>query len=353
MKDIVVLLAHLLTTIAKLLGPGGAKAVLAENVLLKQQLLLVTRSRRRGPHLGAMDRLVLGLCTLFLPRRRVEKVAVAIRPSTLLSLRQSLIRRKYRALLSPKRRTKPGPKGPCEPLIRIIVELKSRNPRFGCPGIAMIISRTFGEDIDKDVVRRVLDKHYRPGLDGSGPSWRVFLAHLIDSLWSVVQCRCESALQKGCCALVVMEQFTDQIIELGVRVGNVARAIFNRAIAPIAHLLQKTLDQWLGVKLDRWHENAYISEVGEIAPLPYWPRSPPFIDGFIHRPYRDRDACALSRSAHGLHGAWKSRGSRVLAIDGSDIFETTRGTSARRRVDQAEKRVQIHCRRRHKALLAA
>ena len=44
MKDIVILLVHLLTTVAKLLGPGGTKAVIAENLLLKQQLLVVTRS---------------------------------------------------------------------------------------------------------------------------------------------------------------------------------------------------------------------------------------------------------------------------------------------------------------------
>ena len=51
---------------------------------------------------------------------------------------------------------KPGPKGPSEALIRAIVELESRNPRFGCPRIARIISQTFGVDIDKNVVHRVL-----------------------------------------------------------------------------------------------------------------------------------------------------------------------------------------------------
>jgi len=68
-----------------------------------------------------------------------------------------LVRRKYRRLFSlgpwPK---KPGPKGRSEALIQAIVELKSRNARFGCPRIARIISRTFGVDIDKNVVSRVL-----------------------------------------------------------------------------------------------------------------------------------------------------------------------------------------------------
>ena len=39
MKDLLILLLHLLKTIAKLLGPGGAKAVVADSLLMKQQLL--------------------------------------------------------------------------------------------------------------------------------------------------------------------------------------------------------------------------------------------------------------------------------------------------------------------------
>src|SRR6267142_6460039 len=38
----------------------------------------------------------------------------------------------------------------------------NRNPRIGCPRIAQEIARAFGTDIDKDIVRRVLAKHYRP-----------------------------------------------------------------------------------------------------------------------------------------------------------------------------------------------
>jgi len=48
MKDLLVLLAHLLTTIAELLGPGGARAVVTDSLLMKQQLLIVNRSRGRA-----------------------------------------------------------------------------------------------------------------------------------------------------------------------------------------------------------------------------------------------------------------------------------------------------------------
>ena len=55
MKDLLILLAHLLTTVAKLLGPGGARAIVADSLLMKQQLLVIHRSRRRAPNLAAND----------------------------------------------------------------------------------------------------------------------------------------------------------------------------------------------------------------------------------------------------------------------------------------------------------
>jgi len=51
MKNLLLMLAHLLATLAKLLGPGGAKAIVADSLLMKQQLLIINRSRRRAPNL--------------------------------------------------------------------------------------------------------------------------------------------------------------------------------------------------------------------------------------------------------------------------------------------------------------
>jgi hypothetical protein len=44
MKNATVLLVYLLASLAILLGTGGTRAVLAENILLKQQLLALQRS---------------------------------------------------------------------------------------------------------------------------------------------------------------------------------------------------------------------------------------------------------------------------------------------------------------------
>jgi shikimate 5-dehydrogenase len=57
MKDLLVLAIHLITTIAKLMGPGGARAIVAESLFMKQQLLVVNRSRQRASNLSALDRI--------------------------------------------------------------------------------------------------------------------------------------------------------------------------------------------------------------------------------------------------------------------------------------------------------
>jgi hypothetical protein len=160
MMGLLVLLIHLVAVLARLAGPGGARGLVAENLILKQQVLVLGRSRQRAPNLTPVERFVLGLCTLFVAPSRLPKVAAGVRTSTLVKLHQCLVRRKYRALFSSRRSgRRPGPKGPCEELVQIIVDLKWRNPSFGCPRIALIITTTFGLEIDKDVVRRVLAKN--------------------------------------------------------------------------------------------------------------------------------------------------------------------------------------------------
>ena len=163
MMHLLILAVHVLATIAKLMRPGGVRAVVAEFVLLKHQLVISRRARRRAPNLNLFDRFIFGLGSLFVPASRLPKLAVILKPRTLLRFHEALKRRKYRWLFSSGGHRRPGPKGPSQQLIDAIVEFKRRNPRIGCPRIAQEIARTFDIDIDKDVVRRVLAKHYRPG----------------------------------------------------------------------------------------------------------------------------------------------------------------------------------------------
>ena len=157
MRDVIYLLFHLLTTLAKLIQPGGSRTVIAENLLLKQQLIIHSRARERAPNLSIQDRTLLGFWSLF---------------------------------LNPQR-------------------------------IAQQINLAFDLDLDKDTVRRVLATHYRPDPNNHGPSWLTTIGHAKDSLWSVDLFRCESILLKSHWVMVVMDQYTRRIIGFGVHAGNV------------------------------------------------------------------------------------------------------------------------------------
>src|SRR5713101_7755887 len=113
-RDLAVLFLHLLVTVARLAGPGGARSVVAESVLVKHQLLILNRSRNRSPHLRLSDRMVAGLCAVLMRPRRLIRSAIVLKPSTLWSFHRALTQRKYRRLFSSTMPTKAGPKGPTE-----------------------------------------------------------------------------------------------------------------------------------------------------------------------------------------------------------------------------------------------
>src|SRR5947208_17135997 len=92
MIHLLILADHLLATIAKLVRPGGVRAVVAESLVLKHQLLISSRARRRAPNLNSFDRFLLGLGSLFVPASRIPKLAVILKPRTLLRFHEALTR---------------------------------------------------------------------------------------------------------------------------------------------------------------------------------------------------------------------------------------------------------------------
>lgn len=178
MEDAIYLPLHLLTNIAKLIQPGGGKGVIAENLPLKQQLIIHSRSRQRAPNLTAHDRSVLGFLSLFLSLRCLVSSAIITKPSTLLSYHKAMRKRKYRLLYPSGKGGKPGPKGPSREVINAIVENKHLNPPYGWARIAQQIALAFRLDLDKDTVRRLLAIHYKPDPSNRGPSWLTLLGHV-------------------------------------------------------------------------------------------------------------------------------------------------------------------------------
>ena len=242
--------------------PGGVKAMAAENMVLRQQLIVARRGRKRSPDLTFSDRLSFAFFAGILSPSPLLKSAILIKPSTLLKLHKALIKRKYCLLFSGKTNRKPGPAGPPTEIIAAVVAIKQRNPGFGCRRIAMQISHTFGVDVDKDLVYRILSKHYKPKLGGNGPSWLTFIGHTMDSLWSLDFFRVESISLKSHWIMVVMDQFSRKIIGFAVHGGNLSGTdicvMFNGILSkqPLPKYLSSDNDPLF--QFHRWRANLRI-----------------------------------------------------------------------------------------------
>ena len=110
-----------------LLKPGGAKSIVAEYFVMKQQLVILGRKRKRAPRLNWLDKVVFGLCSLLIVPKRLPKTAVVLAEATLLNFHKAMVKRKYSRLFFNKNR-KPGPKGPSKELIKLVIDLKMKNP---------------------------------------------------------------------------------------------------------------------------------------------------------------------------------------------------------------------------------
>jgi hypothetical protein len=64
--------------------------VVAESALIKHQLLILNRGRKRAPNLRVSDRIIVGLCALLMLPARVLRSAIVLKPSTLLHFHNML-----------------------------------------------------------------------------------------------------------------------------------------------------------------------------------------------------------------------------------------------------------------------
>jgi hypothetical protein len=156
--------------------------------------------------------------------------------------------------------------------VAAVVDMKRRNPSWGCPRIAQQIALAFGIPINKDVVRRILAAQYQPGPDSDGPSWLTVLGHAKDSLWSLDLFRCESAVLRTYWMLVVMDQWTRRIVGFGVQRGVVDGVelcrMFNQATDCQTPPTYLSSDHDPLYRFHRWQVNLRILTVKEIKTAP-------------------------------------------------------------------------------------
>jgi len=110
------------------------RSVAAENVALRKQLIALSRNKKRAPKLTTIDRVIFGVLAALVGSKRLSRVAIVIKPTTLIKFHNALVQRKYHLLFSTKEKKKPGPKGLSPAIVDAIAEMKKRNPRYGTRG---------------------------------------------------------------------------------------------------------------------------------------------------------------------------------------------------------------------------
>jgi hypothetical protein len=231
---------------------------------------------------------------IFIGGSRLKKIAVIIKPTTLLAFHKSLVNRKYSRLYSNKTRRIPGRKPQDQAIIDLVIEMKKRNPSFGYGRISMQIFKAFGITVSRFAVGRILRKNKDKLPSGDGPSWLTFIGHMKDSLWSVDLFRCESANLKSHWVMVVLDQYTRRIIGFAVHSGDCDGIAYCRLFNKI--ISGEKLPKYLSSDNDplylfhRWQANLSILEIDEIKSVPGNPVSHPFVErviGTTRREYLD------------------------------------------------------------------
>jgi putative transposase len=138
-----------------------------ELLLLRHQLVVLSRQQPR-PSLRPADRALLAALARLLPPRRRHGLVVT--PQTLLRWHRELVRRKW---AQPRR--SPG-RPPIDSRVReLVLRFAGENPGWGYPRIAGEL-RKLGLRVSPSTIRRILlANRLGPAPRRSGPSWREFL----------------------------------------------------------------------------------------------------------------------------------------------------------------------------------
>ena len=293
MSLIIVVIAASLKTVLSLLKTEGLRSVVAEMVLLRSQMIILKRKNPKIPKLTPWQRLVLGSTANFIARKRLKKIAIAVSPATILRFHKLLVKKKYSKLYSNKSRSAGRPPK-SKAMIDLVIKIKTNNPSFGCPRIAMIVQDRTGQDICEQTVRAIFLKYFHP-TPGSGPSWLSFIGNQLDSLWSIDLFRVESILLQTHWVLVCMDQYSRRIVGFAVHkdavTGVALCRMFNEIIKglPLPKHLSRDCDPIF--RSYQWQASLRILELDQLKGVAFVPQSRPFIErliGTVRREFIDQ-----------------------------------------------------------------
>jgi putative transposase len=201
----------------------------------------------------------------------------------------------------------------------------------------MQITNMFGVTINKDIVRRVLGKHYKPTSTDDGPSWLTFIDHAKDSLWSIDFFRTESIHVKSHWVMVMIDQFTRLILGFSVHQGHLSGidicCMLNKIISGLSLPKYLSSDNDPLFTSHRWQANLRIMDIEEIKTVPYTPISHPFVERVIGTVRRELLDQTLFWTANNLQSKldmfqkYYNDTRCHTSIEGSTPHEQSRGNS--------------------------
>ena len=70
MKAMAIIFLYFFSYMLKLLKPGGAKSIMAENLAMRQQLIVIKRKSKmtKAPALTPLQRIIFGVLTYFISK---------------------------------------------------------------------------------------------------------------------------------------------------------------------------------------------------------------------------------------------------------------------------------------------
>lgn len=152
----------------------GHRAVALENLALRQQLAVFTRTVPR-PGLRHRDRL---FWVLFAHAWRDWRTAlIIVRPDTVVRWHRQWLRRRWARRST---RTGPGRPGTTAAIRMLVEQMGAANPLWGAPRIHGELGK-LGIDVSERTVSRLLRRRRRP----PSQTWRTFLTNHLTSLVSV------------------------------------------------------------------------------------------------------------------------------------------------------------------------
>ena len=256
----------------------GHRAVVLENLALRQQLAALTRTRRR-PQLRTRDRL-FWVC-LARVWRGWRTALVVVHPDTVVRWHRQWFRRHWT-----RRSARIGPgHARTDAAIRLLVaKIAAANPLWGAPRIHGELGR-LGVEVSERTVSRLVKRPRRP----PSQTWRTFLTNHVAALASIDFFSVPTVTGRVLCVFVVLLHDRRRIVHFNVTEHPTAAWTAQQVIDAFPH---DTAPRWLLRDRDAIYGEAFRRRIagmgiGEVLSSPSSPWQNPYVERLVGSIRRD------------------------------------------------------------------